>query len=73
MEDYITIRLSRNDVGQMIDGLYAHMSIWKSTAEYLRSGSLQSGDMIEECSDVEEAENIASHYENIITQIMKQL
>ena len=73
MEEYITIKLSRNDVGQIIDGLYERMIIWKTTAEYLRNGHLDCGGMIEECSEPEEAENIADHYEKIINQIKAQL
>ena len=56
MENYVTIKLSRNDIGQIIDGLHQRMIIWKTTAQYLREDYSHFGDIIEECSDPEEAE-----------------
>ena len=73
MLNFVTLRLPRNDVGQIIDGLTQRMIIWKTTEEYLETGYSHHGDCIEECSDPEEARFIAQYYKNIIDSINKQL
>jgi hypothetical protein len=73
MEKFVTLRLPRDDVSQIIDGLIQRMIIWKTTEEYLETGFSHLGDYIEECSDPEEAHFIAEHYENIIDLINIQL
>ena len=73
MEKFVTLRLPRNDVGQIIDGLRERMIIWKATEEYLETGISHFGDCIEECSDPEEARCIAEYYEKIIDLINIQL
>ena len=73
MEKFVTLRLPRNDVGQILDGLTERMIIWKATEEYLETGSSHFGDCIEECSHAEEARFIAQYYEKIIDLIYKQL
>ena len=73
MEKFVTLRLPRNDLGQIIDGLTERMLIWKTTEEYLESGFSNRGDFVEECSDPEEARFIAQHYEKIIGLIQNQL
>jgi hypothetical protein len=73
MEDFVTIRIPRDDVGQIIDGLTERMIIWRTTEEYLEVGYSQLGDFIEECSDPEEARFIADYYEKIIEFLKKQL
>jgi len=73
MEKFITSRLPRNDVCQIINGLTERMIIWKATEEYLMTGFSHFGDFIEECSDPEEARFIAEYYEKIIDLINIQL
>jgi len=73
MEEFVTLRLPRGDVGQIIDGLTQRMIVWKTTAEFLETGYSQLGDFIEECSKPEEAHFIAEYYQNIIDLIKKQL
>ena len=73
MENFVTLRLPRNDVGQIIDGLTERMIIWKTTEEYLETDFSHRGDFVEECSDPEEARFIAQHYEKIIDLIQNQL
>jgi hypothetical protein len=73
MEEFVTLRLPRNVVGQIIDGLTERMIIWQTTEQYLEEGYSHLGDCIEECSDSQEAHFIAQEYENIIDLINKQL
>jgi hypothetical protein len=69
-----TLRLDRNDIGQILDGLRCRAESWRQTAEYLDSGCTNGANFIlEECSDAEEARSIAEHYERIIHSIKKQL
>lgn len=72
MLDFVKIYLPSNDVGQIIDGLTQRMLVWRATAEYFETGSPQSADYIEECSDEHEATAIANHYQYIIEQIKRQ-
>ncbi|GAA5130281.1 hypothetical protein JIN84_04490 [Luteolibacter yonseiensis] len=69
------ITLGELDLGQLLGGLEARMESWERTAEYLRDGCIpDNGDfLIEECSDVEEAEKVAEHFRSIIDNISKQM
>ena len=71
MEDFVTLRLSRLDAGQIIDGLTERMKVWKDTEEYLRTGCFDLDSFIEECSNPEEARSIAEYYEKIIDLIQQ--
>ncbi|MGB2808048.1 MAG: hypothetical protein WBC22_09915 [Sedimentisphaerales bacterium] len=73
MEKFVTLRLPRNDVGQIIDGLTERVKIWRTTEEYLETGYSHLGDFVEECSKPEEARFIAQYYEKIIDLIQNQL
>ncbi len=69
-----TLRLDSNDIGQILDGLRCRADSWRETAAYLETGHASRDDFIaEECSDAEEAQNIAAHYERIIRSIENQL
>ena len=72
MEKFITLRLTRNDVGQILDGLEQRRIIWQATAEYLESGYTTLSDTIEECSDSQEAQAIADDYQRVMDAIRKQ-
>lgn len=73
MKNYL-IALNELDLGQLLDGLEVQAESWRRTAEYLRHGESPDGEffMIEECSDPDEAEALASHYEAIIGSIRSQ-
>jgi hypothetical protein len=69
-----TIRLERNDLGQLLDGLRSRSEAWNGTAEYLESGVTPRDDfVIEECSDSDEARAIAEDYDRIIATIEAQM
>jgi L-serine deaminase len=69
------IELEANDLGQALDGLECRAKSWEKTAQYLRTQEMPAGELflIEECSDPEEAEQIAAHYRSIIEMIGEQM
>jgi hypothetical protein len=71
--DTITIRLPRNDVGQILDALGVRRDEWRYTQRYLEEGYEEAGRLIEECKDASEARVIADYYDAIIAKIRKQL
>ena len=73
----ITYRIELNDLdlGQLIDGLETRAESWERTAEYLRSDTMPEDEffLAEECSNPEEADDIAEHYRSIIRKIQSQM
>ena len=67
------IRLNSIDLGQLLDGLATRAEAWEKTAEYHESGSVPDGFIVEECSDAEEAHNIANHYHSLCQTIREQV
>jgi len=70
-----TFMLDALDAGQLLDGLVARAEAWEKTAEYLQNGSVANDAffVVEECSDAEEAEQIAQHFRSIIGKIRHQM
>jgi hypothetical protein len=69
----ITLRLSENDVGQIIDALCVRQDDWRYTQRHFEEVYEESGRISEECRDAEEARRIADYYEEIIAKIRRQL
>ena len=68
------IKIDDLDLGQILDGLRSRQESWKNTAIYLRDGFFPDDAFVcEACSDPDEAERIASHYERIIRSIEQQI
>jgi hypothetical protein len=67
------IELSDLDLGQLLNGLQMRAERWESTAEYLSSGYVADGYIVEECSKPEEADGIAAHYRSIIAKIQTRM
>jgi hypothetical protein len=68
------ITLDSLDLGQLLDGLRIREESWRGTAALLRDGYHPDEDFIgEECSNWEEAEQIADHYQKIIEEIERQV
>jgi len=69
------INLDGTDLGQLVDGLESRAESWERTAEYLRTETMPDGEffLVEECSKLEEADDIAAHYRSIITKIREQM
>jgi len=69
----VALKLPRLMVGQIIDGLRERQKVWLYTAEFMETGNTEEPCIIEECSDADEAKNIAAYYDEIINCIEKQL
>jgi hypothetical protein len=69
------IELDAHEWGQLLDGLECRAESWRRTAEYLRTEEMPDGELfvIEECSDMEEANGIAACYEAIVKNIQIQM
>ena len=62
------------DIGQILDGLRCRQESWANTAIYLRDDYLPNDSFLcEECSDSDEAQKIANHYQRIINAIEQQI
>jgi hypothetical protein len=69
----LQLRLSRNDVGQIIEGIDVLIEQWDATAEYLETGNCPDDVCIRETSDVYECRKIASAYREIRSRISVQM
>lgn len=67
------LELDESDVLQILDGLEVRAETWAATARFLRDGFTSDDTVIEKCSDAEEADSIAKHYQDIIASIERQL
>lgn len=68
------IRVDAFDLGQALDGLRCRRESWGRTAIYLRDGYFPDDAFVcEECSDPEEAQRIAEHYDRIIRNTEAQV
>ncbi len=70
-----TIQLDSPDLGQLLGGLEIRAQSWERTAEYLRTEEMPAGEffIVEECSQPEEANDIAKHYRSIVCKIRQQM
>ena len=75
MDKKYRIELSRNDLGQLLDGLEVRAEAWERTARFLLGSKFSDDDLHipEECHKPEEATGIAEHYRQIISEIRCQL
>ena len=69
---YYHFSLRTMDFGQVIDGLCARRDSWAETAKWFRGECKDPFFMIEECSDDDEAQQIADHYTEIIETLQAQ-
>ena len=69
----VTLELALNDVGQILDCLCVRRDDWRYTQRYFEEGFEEAGRVIEECTDGDEARNIADWYERIIGEIKGQV
>ena len=74
MGKQIRISLDSLDVGQLLDGLRERAESWQKTAEFLESGYVADDSFIcEECSDANEATQVAEHYHSLVVSIERQV
>lgn len=68
------INIDSLELGQILNGLRSRQKSWKNTALFLRDGFFPDDAFVcEECSDPNEADKIADHYQRIITSIEQQV
>lgn len=67
------ILLSRNDIGQLLDGLDVLIEQWEATAEHLETGRSSDDECIREAHDAQEARDIAATYLQIRNRISEQI
>jgi hypothetical protein len=68
------IKIHSVDLGQVLDGLRARQKSWKNTGIFLRDDYFPDDSFVcEECSEADEAQRIADHYERIIRSIERQI
>lgn len=69
----VLFRLSRNDAGQVIDGLSVCLDNWQKTFNWY-DGKLEDPDFfILECSDREEAANMVEIYADLLESLGQQM
>jgi hypothetical protein len=74
MGKQVLLRLDSLHVGQILDGLRSRQESWTKTAIFLRDGYFpDEAFLCEECSDPDEAQKIADHYQRIILSIEQQI
>jgi hypothetical protein len=67
----ITLTLTRNQIGYILDALELRIEAYRHTAAYFNDG--ESEHMIEEVDDAEEAEAIASSIEEVRDCVLAQV
>ena len=75
MAKNLTLRLTRGEIGQILDGLEVRATAWERTADYLHTGEMSADDLFiaEECRDEAEAKAVAADYRDILRKIRGQL
>ncbi len=71
-EDIVVLKLSRNWVGQIVDGLDVLAEQWEATQRYLETGLVDDSVAIRECDDADEAASLAAWYREIMLSITEQ-
>jgi hypothetical protein len=74
-DEFVTLKLPKLFVGQLLDGLIIRTESWERTKNYLSDGVLDDWDnpYVEECDDEIEARQIEVFYREIIKEIETQL
>ena len=74
-DEFVTLKLPKLFVGQMLDGLSINAENWERTKIYLSDGVIVDPDYpyVEECDDETEARQIETFYREIIKEIEIQL
>ena len=73
MSNFIKLTLSRTDAIEILEGLQEKLLIWMSTQQYIEAGYTDLSDMVEDCSNPEEAEVIVNYYDYLIKTIERHL
>lgn len=68
----VRLRLPRDFVGQLMEGLGSLIEQWDNTAEYMEYGESRDDLIIRECSDANEARSVRNYYAQILESIDRQ-
>ena len=68
-----TIKLTSNEIGQILDVLESRRDDYQKTAEYYRGENDQCDFIIEDVTDEHEAESLYEMYRDLIDKIRGQL
>lgn len=68
----VSVTLSRNEFGQILDGIEVLIEQWVATEQYLATG-LVSDIGIRDATDPDEAASLADFYRDIASRIRAQL
>lgn len=72
-KETITIKLSRVDLGQVLEGMSCRQNEWQQTADWHTGKLTEFPQNFKECSNATEAQWIADNYSRILAIIEKQL
>ncbi|MGJ8726271.1 MAG: hypothetical protein ACSHYB_17110 [Roseibacillus sp.] len=72
-EETITIKLSRLDLWQILEGMSSRQQEWQQTADWHSGKLTEFPQNFKECSNATEAQWIADNYSRILAIIEKQL
>jgi hypothetical protein len=68
------LEINSIDLGQLLDGLRSRVESWTKTKDYMESGYASDDFFVcEECTDADEAAQIASHYQRIVDLLERQI
>jgi len=73
MNDFVKLILPRISICQILDAFQERTIIWRATQQYLESDYTDLSDMVEDCSDEQEALANADYYQYLIETIKNQL
>jgi hypothetical protein len=73
MDDFVLLRLPRQFVNEMIEGLAKQIGMFKSTADYLESGVVPDDGLIADTSNEHEAVLQAEYYQTVLDCMRSQL
>jgi len=69
----VTLSMSRNDAGQLLEGIDILVDQWEATVEYLATGRIREDICIRESHSLHEAEKITSIYRGLRETVSHQM
>jgi hypothetical protein len=73
LDEYVTVRIKRDHLGQIADGLEVLLEQWEATRAYWAEGISPEDGFIRECNDLDEAEWACGYYKEILKAVWKLL
>jgi hypothetical protein len=73
MDEYVIVRIKRDHLGQIADGLEVLLDQWDATRAYWLDGTSPEDGFIRECNDLREAEWACRTYREIADAVWRLL